>query len=242
MQRDGFIRKVRFRDSVEIDEDAFPFTVPAVREIADIEFAPDVTFFVGENGSGKSTVLEAVAAVAGLNPEGGSKHLHFETRSTLSVLHEYLRIVRNPCREETSYPGDTTSAEDVASKLEELSGNAFGAYGGTSPHEQSHGESFISLVTERFGPEGLYLMDEPEAALSPTGQLALLARIDDLVADDSQFIIATHSPILMAYPEATIYEFSEDGVETVAYEETEHFELYREFINHRERFFQHLFD
>lgn len=242
MERDGYLRSLKFREDFTPDVESFPYTIPAVRDIEQIQFDPAVTFFVGENASGKSTVLEATAAVAELNPEGGSRHLQFEERPALSVLPEQIRPVWNPGREEDSYFLRAESFFNVATRLENLPGQSMEPYGGRSPHEQSHGESFLNLVQNRFGSNGLYLMDEPEAALSPKGQLGLLARIDELVDRDSQFIIATHSPILMAYPDATIYLFSERGIETVEYEETEHYELYRNFLEKPERYFQHLFD
>lgn len=236
----GFLRSVTFRDEVEPDWDKYPFCIPAVRQLGGLDFDPKVTFFVGENGSGKSTVIEALAAVLGMNPEGGSKNLRFATRSCESSLHEALRPVRNVRRERTEFFLRAESYYNVATALEELPGGT-GAYGG-SPHEQSHGESFLNLVLHRFGPQGLYLLDEPEAALSPQRQLSFLARMHELVEQDSQFVIATHSPILMAFPQATIYLFSQDGIQKVDYEETDHFQLTRDFLNHRERYFQHLFE
>ncbi|QDG53095.1 ATP-binding cassette domain-containing protein [Persicimonas caeni] len=235
----GFLRTVVFRDEVEPDWDNYPFSIPAVRQLGGLAFDPKVTFFVGENGSGKSTIIEALAAVLGMNPEGGSKNLRFATRSSESNLHEVLRTVRNARREQTEFFLRAESYYNVATALEEH--NSTGFYGG-SPHEQSHGESFLNLVLHRFGPQGLYLLDEPEAALSPQRQLSFLARMHELVEQDSQFIIATHSPILMAFPQATIFLFSEDGIEEVEYEETDHYQLTRDFLNHRERYFQHLFE
>lgn len=241
MQQEGFLRKVRFRDDAEPDWDSYPFSIPAVRDIEDVELDPNVTFLVGENGSGKSTLIEAMAVLAGMNAEGGSRNLRFETNRTESPLFESLRPVRNVKREKTEFFLRAESYYNVGTALEQMPGGT-APYGGTSPHEQSHGESFLNLALHRFGPEGLYILDEPEAALSPQRQLSFLARIHELVEQDSQFIIATHSPILMAYPGATLFHLSQEGVEQVAYEDTDHFQLTRDFLNHRERYFQHLFD
>ena len=208
---------------------------------------PRVTFLVGENGSGKSTLIEAMAILAGFNPEGGTRNFQFSTRSSESSLAHYLRPVRGARREKTGYFLRAESFFNVATEIERLDRDGGGppvidSYGGRYLHEQSHGESFLALIQHRFGPDGLYILDEPEAALSPSKQLVLLARIHDLVTSGrSQFIIATHSPIVMAYPEATIYLLSQEGIETVRYEETEHFGLTRDFLLHRERFFDALF-
>mgnify|MGYP006298933151 CR=1 FL=1 len=237
---DGFLRYVRFRDDAEPEWERYPFSIPAVREIESVALDPDVTFLVGENGSGKSTLIEAIAVLAGMNAEGGSKNLRFETNRTESPLHKVLRPVRNARREKTEFFLRTESYYNVGTALEQMPGGT-APYGGKSPHEQSHGESFLNLALHRFGPEGLYILDEPEAALSPQRQLSFLARIHELVEQDSQFIVATHSPILMAYPGATIYLLTEEGVEQVDYEDTEHFQLTRDFLNHRERYFRHLF-
>jgi predicted ATPase len=238
----GFLRSVTFRDDVEPDWNDYPFSIPAVRRLDGLAFDPKVTFFVGENGSGKSTVMEALAAVLGMNPEGGTKNLRFATRSSESQLHEALRPVRNPGREKTEFFLRAESYYNVASALEELPFGVPASYGERTPHEQSHGESFLNLALHRFGPKGLYLLDEPEAALSPQRQLSFLARMHQLVEQDSQFIIATHSPILMAFPQATIYLFSEDGIEKADYEDTDHYQVTRDFLNNRARYFRHLFE
>jgi predicted ATPase len=240
-KQEGFLRKVRFRDDAEPDWESYPFSIPAVRDIEDVELDPDVTFLVGENGSGKSTLIEAMAVLAGMNPEGGSKNLRFETNRTDSPLHNVLRPVRNVTRERTAFFLRAESYYNFGTALEQIPGGT-ASYGGKSPHKQSHGESFLNLAMHRFGPKGLYILDEPEAALSPQRQLSFLARMHELVEQDSQFIIATHSPILMAYPGATLFHLSEEGVEQVDYEQTDHYQLTRDFLNHRERYFQHLFD
>ncbi|MDR5817513.1 AAA family ATPase [Caballeronia sp. LZ033] len=228
--------------------DAYPFSLPAVRGLDTLEPHPKVTFLVGENGSGKSTLLEAIAVAMGFNPEGGSKNFRFGTRVSHSPLHEYLRIAKGVKRPRDGFFLRAESFFNVATQIEELDAEpglgapVISSYGGRSLHEQSHGESFLTLLMERFGGQGLYLLDEPEAALSPQRQLAALARIHDLTADASQFIIATHSPILMAYPEAWIYQFTADGIERIAYEDTEHFKVTRAFLANPERLLRTLFD
>jgi predicted ATPase len=234
------------RERIESFE-AYPFCLPAVRHLTRVEFDPAITFLVGENGSGKSTLLEALAAALGFNPEGGSRNFRFDTRATHSALHQYLRLERGPRRMRDGFFLRAESYYNVATEIERL--NRLGgsrplldSYGGKSPHEQSHGESFLALITERFGGNGLYLLDEPEAALSPNRQLALLVRMHDLVGNASQFIIATHSPILLAYPRATIYSFEPDGIRKVAYEETEHYQVTRRFLTDHERMLKQLLE
>lgn len=221
--------------------DRYPFSLPAVRSLEQIDLHPKVTYFVGENGSGKSTLLEAIAVSLGFNAEGGTKNFRFGTRRSHSELHEYLRIAKGIRRPRDGFFLRAESFFNVATEIENLDAEpslgppVINSYGGRSLHEQSHGESFLALMTERFGGQGIYILDEPEAALSPQRQLAVLSRIHDLVLDDSQFIIATHSPILMAYPGACIYLCSKDGVSEVAYEETEHFLVTRDFLANPER-------
>lgn len=227
------------RDKISSYDD-YPFQLPAVRTLDQIELHPKMTFFVGENGSGKSTLLEAIAVSLGFNPEGGTRNFNFGTRSSHSCLHQYLRIAKGVRRPSTGFFLRAESFFNVATEIEHL--NVGHAYGGRSLHEQSHGESFLALLMNRFGPGGLYLLDEPEAALSPQRQLAALSRLHDLVLEDSQFIVATHSPILMAYPDAWIYQFSRDGVERVAYQDTEHYQITRSFLSNPERMLRTLLE
>jgi predicted ATPase len=205
---------------------------------------PEVTFFVGDNGSGKSTLVEAIAVAAGFNPEGGSRNFTFATRPSHSELHEHLRLSRSTRRASTGYFLRAESFFNVATELDalqELDRGALASYGGRSLHEQSHGESFLSLVVNRFGADGFYVLDEPEAALSLQGQLAVLRRVHDLCEAGSQFAIATHSPILLAYPNAVIYELSDDGIERVAYTDTQQYQLTKGFLDSPEAFLRHLF-
>ncbi|HEY1091114.1 MAG TPA: AAA family ATPase [Burkholderiaceae bacterium] len=231
-----FLQRVTLLREKVASFDVYPFKLPCVRELESLEPHPHVTFFVGENGSGKSTLLEAIAVSLGFNAEGGSRNFGFSTRESHSSLHEYLRIAKGYKRPQTGYFLRAESYFNLATEIEHLDEEPFGgppvisSYGGVSLHEQSHGESFMALLTKRFGERGLYLLDEPEAALSPRRQLAALQRIHELVGERSQFIIATHSPILLAYPDAWIYQFTSRGVERVAYEDTEHYQVTREFL------------
>lgn len=221
----------------------YPWELPAVARLADgLELHPNVTYLVGENGSGKSTLLEAIAVAAGMNAEGGSSNFAFSTRASHSELGQALRLVRGGRRPRTDFFLRAESLFTAATYLEELSPNSLASYGGVSLHEQSHGESFLAVMINRFGPGGFYLLDEPEAALSTQNCLTLLRRVHELVNQDSQFIIATHSPLVLAYPEATIYNCQPGGVETVAYEDTDSVRLTQSFLEARERFLDRLFN
>ena len=237
MKQSPFIRQIFVVEDRIEDPSAFPFTLPAVKQLDGLELAP-VTYFVGETGSGKSTILEAIAVAAGYNAEGGSKNFRFTTRPSESNLHRALRLSRSG-REKTGFFLRAESFFNVATQVDELGVDR--SCGGKSLHEQSHGESFLSLVKHRFGPDGLYILDEPEAALSPSRQLALVRRMHDLVEDGSQLIVATHAPIVMAYPGATIYLLDGRGITMVAYEETEHVSLTKDFLSNRERYLARLF-
>lgn len=234
------------RDKVE-SFDQYPFSLPVVRALEHIDLHPHVNFFVGENGSGKSTLLEAIAVSLGFNAEGGSKNFSFGTRASHFDLHRYLRIAKGLRRPRDGYFLRAESFFNVATEIEKLDEDPMGgppiigAYGSRSLHEQSHGESFMALMMERFGGQGLYILDEPEAALSPQRQLATLARMRDLVEEKSQFIIATHSPILMAYPDATIFHCGQEGIAPIAYQDTEHYRVTREFLMDPQRMLDGLF-
>lgn len=213
----------------------YPFSLPAIRDLKSLSFHPRVTFLVGENGSGKSTLLEALAVACGFNPEGGTRNFSFSTRASHSALHRHLRIVRGTKRPRDGFFLRAESFYNLATDIERLDAEGGGppiidSYGGRSLHEQSHGESFFATLMNRFGGKGLYLLDEPEAALSPSRQMVLISRLHDLTGRESQFVIATHSPILMAYPDAVILQV-EEGFAPVAYEETEHYIVTREFLN-----------
>ena len=237
---DALVRSVVLKRDGIGDLEAYPFSIPAIRQLDELRLDPHVTLFAGENGSGKSTLVEAIAVAAGFNAEGGSRNVTVSTRPSHSVLHQHLRLVRGARRPRTGYFLRAESFFNVATYLEEIP-ESVAWYGGRL-HEKSHGESFISLVTNRFGPNGLYILDEPEAALSLRGNLALIRRMHDLVADGSQFIVSTHSPILLGYPGATIYVLSDAGIVETRYEDTEVVELTRSFLDDRDQFLRHLFE
>ena len=216
------------RDKVD-SFDEYPFSVPVIRNLQSLTFHPDVTFFVGENGTGKSTFIEALAQLLRYNPEGGNKNINFSTRETQSELYKYLRIVKGIKQPKDGFFLRAESFYNVASYIDDLDYAAY--YGEKSLHKQSHGESFLSLLNYKFRGDGLYLLDEPEAALSPSRQLSALAIIHKLVKANSQFIIATHSPIIMAYPNSKKYLFSDSEIREVKYIETDHYQITKDFLN-----------
>lgn len=234
------------RDGIP-DFSVYPFCIPAVRNLETLDLHPKVTFLIGENGTGKSTLLEAIAVASAFNPEGGSRNLGFATRESHSQLCDHLRLRRGTTRPRDGYFLRAESFFNVATAIEKIDsdpdhnvpGRSAGpaivnSYGGQTLHEQSHGESFLTLLTQRFRGNGLYLLDEPEAALSPSRQMSVLSVMHDLIRRNSQFIIATHSPILMAYPDAVIYLFSNEAITAIRYTETEHFAVTRDFLNRHE--------
>ena len=231
-----YVSRITLRREKVESFDQYPFSLPAIRSLESIDLHPKVTYFVGENGTGKSTLLEGIAVNLGFNAEGGTKNFRFGTRRSHSELHEFLRIAKGVRRPRDGFFLRAESFFNVATEIENLDAEpapgppVIDSYGGRSLHEQSHGESFLALITERFGGQGIYILDEPEAALSPQRQLAVLKRIHDLVLDRSQFIIATHSPLLMAYPDSKIYLCSRDGISPVSYEDTENFQVTRDFL------------
>ena len=235
-----YVSRVSLRRDIVESFERYPFSLPAIKNFEYVDLHPKITYFVGENGSGKSTLLEAIAVSLGFNAEGGTKNFSFGTRRSHSVLDEYLRIAKGVRKPRDGFFLRAESFYNVATEIEKLDEGPGGppiinSYGGVSLHEQSHGESFLKLMTERFGGQGLYILDEPEAALSPQRQLAVLSRIHDLIEDNSQFIIATHSPILMAYPDACIYQCSKEGIAEIAYEDTEHYKVTRDFLANPKR-------
>ncbi len=232
-----FLRGVRLkRDEVE-DWSAYPYCLPSIQALGELMFTSPTTFFLGENGSGKSTLLEATAVACGFNAEGGSRNFRFSTAETHSPLHRALTVIRAPKRERDGYFLRAESFYNVASHIDRLDNEfSFGpplrdSYGGKSLHEQSHGEAFFSLFMHRIEGPGLYLLDEPEAALSPTRQLALLRRMHELALKGSQFIIASHSPILLSYPGAQLWQLGEGAPYETEYERTEHYAVMRNFVN-----------
>lgn len=225
-----FVRSVTLLDSARKRKE-YPFSLPAVQALGrtgKLTFDPRVTFLVGENGSGKSTLLEALAISLGFNAEGGTRNLKFSTSDSHSCLHEHLRVTRGIRIPKSSFFLRAESFYNVATAvqnqgLEEL--------GWGDLHARSHGESFLETMQNKFRAPGLFLMDEPEAALSPTRQMGLLALMHQLVGESSQFVIATHSPIIMAYPDALIYELTDHGIKRTAYEDSTNYVVTREFLN-----------
>lgn len=246
---DQYIRTVSFENTIDKTTKEYPYDISsilALEKLKELDFHPNVTFVIGENGSGKSTLLEAIAVLYGFNPEGGSKNFNFATKDTHSSLFEAIRLIKGFRAPKDSFFLRAESFYNVASNVDELDkesifdGSLLDSYGGKSLHAQSHGESFMALALNRFRGKGLYILDEPEAALSPSRQLALLSRIHQLVEDDSQFIIATHSPILMAYPHAVIYNI-DNGYEETKYTETDHYRVTKEFLMHPDKMLEMIF-
>ncbi len=227
------------RDKIDFKSE-YPFNLPVVQHLDKIELHENVTFFIGENGTGKSTLLEALAVQYGFNAEGGSKNFNFSTKETHSLLSDFIRIAKGIKIPKDGFFLRAESYYNVASNIDSLDDEpCIGTkiknyYGGKSLHEQSHGESFFSLFLHRFFGNGVYILDEPEAALSPQRQLAFLLRMHELIKKNSQFIIATHSPIILSYPNAKIIQISKNGFEEILYKDSEHYLLYKSFINNPE--------
>ncbi|MCM3123005.1 MULTISPECIES: AAA family ATPase [unclassified Mesobacillus] len=236
--------------SLKVDEvpsfRSYPFNLSSFKNLDEIDLHPKVTFLIGENGMGKSTLLEAIAVGLGFNAEGGSYNFNFSTYDSHSELGNYLRIVKGVERPQDGFFLRAESFYNVASNIEEMDREVMGgpkvihSFGGQPLHEQSHGEAFFSTFLHRFRGNGLYILDEPEAALSPLRQMSMLTRIHDLVKENSQLIIATHSPIIMAYPDATIYEFSDEGIFKRDLEETNHYRIMKQFFEDKSRMIHHL--
>lgn len=233
-----------------LDKNSYLNNLPVIKYLSKekhLSFTSDVTFFVGENGTGKSTLLEAIAVAYGFNAEGGSQNFTFSTNATHSELFEHIEVAKRGyakdgffLRAESLY-NVATNIDDM-DKLPSFDAPVIGGYGGVSLHKQSHGESFLSIVQNRFFGNGLYILDEPEAALSPMRLLVLMAEIDKLVKKNSQFIIATHSPILMSFPNADVLEFTEHGIRKVDYKETEHFQITKSFMEKPEKMLCYLLE
>lgn len=236
-----YISEILFDNA--LPQSSYLCDLPAIRYLAAHRRLPltaDITFFVGENGTGKSTLLEAIAVAHGFNAEGGSRNFNFATNKTHSELFKHIRLARRDFPEDGFFLR-AESLYNVATNIDELDSQPaaappiIGGYGGVSLHEQSHGESFLSIVQHRFGGKGLYILDEPEAALSPMRLLTLMAEIHALVQKDSQFIIATHSPMLLAMPHAEILEFSKNGIARVNFRETAHYRVTKGFLDAPEK-------
>ncbi len=241
---DPFLRSVSLNRTRVDSFEAFPFNVPAIRELESLALHPRVTFFVGENGSGKTTLLEGIALLEGFAHEGGTRNFSVKRDDTRYTLANALGVGRGVRRaRHDSFYLRAESFYNVASEIDRLGLiNEGSPYGNKSLHAQSHGEAFLTIFIGRMGGNGLYLLDEPESALSPQRQLAFLAAMHHHAQNGSQFIIATHSPIIMAYPQATIYHFTSTGIEPIDYEDTEHFKVTRAFLTRREKMLEDLLE
>jgi predicted ATPase len=248
MKPPPFIHGFRLDREIVPSFEEYPFSIPAIKSMDGVKLHPSVTFFVGENGSGKSTLIEALAVKNRFNAEGGSRNFLFDTRASHSVLSDYLILSKSHRHPTDGYFLRAESFFNVATQIEKLDQEPQGgakigpSYGDRPLHEQSHGESFFALLTNRLFGDGVYIFDEPEAALSPMRQMSMLVLMKGLVDNGGQFIIATHSPILLAYPDALIYEMSADGMKQVPYTETEHYRVTRDFLNRPDKMLGLLLD
>ena len=228
-----FVKKIIIKPELILTGE-FPFTLPSVKAIDQLELHSAVTFFTGENGTGKSTVIESIAVAAGFNHEGGSKNFNFSTAENSPILSRAIRLSRSAERMRDGYFYRSESFYNVITQINKLDKEQGltppikNSYGGRDLHSRSHGESFLDLTLFRFSGKGLYI-------------LVLLSRINELVRKGSQFIIATHSPLLVAYPGASILEFSSRGIDPVNYEETENFALMKQYFRDPEYFMKQLF-
>ena len=229
-----------FIDWNRIEEDSYLRNIPAIAGMEELSFENAVTFFVGENGSGKSTLLEGIAVAYGFNPEGGTRNYNFSTYDSHSGLCDAITLSRGIKRAKWGYFLRAESFYNVATKENEYSRGPGGVP--QHYHEKSHGESFLALAQQNFRPDGLYLLDEPEAALSPQRQLSLLIEIDRCAKEGAQFIIVTHSPILLGLPGAVILSFDDGPIHPVSYEETDSYQVMSMFINHREQVIRKLLE
>lgn len=246
MKIDGqniFLRAIR-NEHVSSPDDSYPFSLPIVRHLRTLEFSKSVTYIVGENGSGKSTLLEAIAHLLGLNAEGGSKNFNFKTKETHSSLYEELRAIRVDLTYKNAFFFRAESFYNVASEVDRIAQDdrrMLDSYGGVSLHEQSHGESFMALFTNRLRSRGLYIFDEPEAALSYMNQLRFLVWMKKAVNAGSQIIISTHSPVILAYPDAEIYVVEEGQLKTTSYNDCYIYRDMLAFVNNKDLVVKELF-
>lgn len=235
----NYISEICFDNN--LNKDSYLNSLPVIKFLSQTNslcFDSNITFFVGENGTGKSTLLEAIAVAYGFNPEGGTKNFNFSTCQTHSDLWKYLKLIKKNFAKDGFFLR-AESLYNAATYIDEV-GATFN-YGDVSLHNQSHGESFLSIIKNRFSGNGIYILDEPEAALSPMRILTLISEINLLVRQNSQFIIATHSPILMTFPGAQILEFSQNGIKRVNYKDTEHYQVTKQFLENPEKILYYLF-
>ena len=240
--RQLFLKKITLLHNKTTSKMDYPFSIPSIQSMTEVDLTERVTFFVGENGSGKSTLLEGIADLCGFNSAGGGRNNTYNVDAAESALSEHLRLSWMP-KVTNGFFLRAESFYHFASHIDELGPSVLKSYGGKSLHEQSHGESFLSLFLNRFTGKAIYLLDEPEAALSPQRQLTFLRIMHDLVRDeDCQFIIATHSPIILGYPNATILSFDEGEIKETQYEMTEHYQITKYFLDHREKFLKDILE
>jgi predicted ATPase len=233
-----FLKRIQVQQDKISSKNEYPFTIPSIKNLDQLEIKDTITFFVGETGTGKSTLLEAIADKCGFNTAGGGRNNYYEVDAAESALGDYIRLSWMP-KVTKGFFLRAESFYHFASHIDQVGANS--AYGGRSLHQQSHGESFLSLFLNRFKGKAIYLLDEPEAALSPQRQLSFLKIMHDLTkSGDSQFIIATHSPILLGYPDATIYSFDDGTIQEIDYEMTDHYQITSYFLQHREKMLKDL--
>ncbi len=245
MDNQLFVKSIIYNENDVVDKNIYPFNIPVIKSLDEIKLTKNVTFFVGENGTGKSTLIEAIAVNLNLNPEGGTQNFSFSTRNTHSNLSDYITLTSSGNIPRTKFFLRAESFYNVASEIQRLAEednfySLYGAYGGNL-HDCSHGESFIKLVQNRFTDNGLYILDEPEVALSPNRQMALLCLIDQLVKEGSQFIISTHSPILLSYRNSDIFDLN-NSFDKIEYEDTDIYKTYKMFLDDPDRMLHRLLD
>lgn len=244
----NYIEKIKI---CNLDQDTYLNKLPVVKNLInkkELNFDKPVTFFIGDNGAGKSTLIEAIAIAFGFNPEGGSKNFNFSTYNSHSILSKYITLKKGIVKPKDGFFLRAESFYNIASYIESLDQIKANepliknCYGGKSLHNQSHGEGFLSIILNRFMGNGIYILDEPEAALSINNQFTLISQIDNLVRNKSQFIISTHSPYLLAYPNASIFVIDDNQIKSVSYKETDNYILSKEFLNNPERYINYILD
>ena len=231
-----FLKGIRLNAKEGTDRNHYPFNIPALRDFEELPFESPVTFFVGENGMGKSTLIEAIAIAMNFNPEGGTANFNFSTSDSHSELCNHLITIRGAKRNRDGFFLRAESFYNAISYMDTLDRDIYDWYGGKRLHEVSHGEGFMNMLNHRCRGNSFFIFDEPEAALSPFSQIKMLVRMHQLVKEDSQFVISTHSPILMAYPGATIYQLTENGIHQTCYDKTEHYMLMKYFLNNTDQY------
>ena len=234
-----FLKGIRLNAKEGIDRNHYPFNIPALRDFKELPFESPVTIFVGKNGMGKSTLIEAIAIAMNFNPEGGTANFNFSTSDSHSELCNHLITIRGAKRNRDGFFLRAESFYNTISYMDTVNDtgrNIYDYYGGKRLHEVSHGEGFLNMLNHRCRGNSFFIFDEPEAALSPFSQIKMLARMHQLVKEDSQFIISTHSPILMAYPGATVYQLTANGIHQTEYDKTEQYMLMKYFLNNTNQY------